>query len=117
MNQNPQGPQRNASPAQQFPRESTCNRGRMSRENAELAQYALRLVENAELSQNRPPVVIDFFPGQTIIGVERVHPAKRNLDSSPCRRKTTPLPEVRAANHDFEENGVVCDMPALYLNF
>src|ERR1700722_9273985 len=74
-------------------------------------------MKNAELSQDGSPVVVDFFSGQTILGVERVHPAKRELDSSPGRRKAAPLPEVRTANHDFDKNRIVCDMPALYADF
>ena len=74
-------------------------------------------MENAELSQHCPPVVVDFFSGQTIIAVERIHAAKRDLDSSSCRRKTTPLPEMRTANQNFHDNGVVRDMPALYIDF
>src|SRR5580698_5096213 len=74
-------------------------------------------MKNAELSQDGSPVVVDFFSGQTILGVERVHPAKRELDSSPGRRKAAPFPEVRTANHDFNKNRIVCDMPALYADF
>ena len=85
----------------------------MSRQNGDLPQYGLRLVENTELSQHSPAVVIDFFPGKTVIVVEGVHTAERELDSSPRRRKTTPSAEVRTPNHDFNENGVVRDMLAL----
>src|SRR5450755_1941654 len=53
----------------------------MSRQSADLPQYTDRLVENAELSEHRPPVVVDFPPSQTIFGVERVHTAKRELDA------------------------------------
>jgi hypothetical protein len=89
----------------------------MSRQNGDLSQEALRLVENAELSQHGAPVVVDFFPGQTVIGIERVDTAKRELDSLPCRRKTTPAAEMSPAYHDFNKNGVVCDMSALDLDF
>jgi hypothetical protein len=106
----------NVLPAQELPRESTRNRGGMSRQNRDLSQYALRLMENAQLSQHRAPVVIDFFPGRAVIGVERVHTAKRELNSTPRRRKATPSAEVRTANYDFNENSVVCDMSALYLD-
>ena len=80
----------NLSPAEKFPRESTRNRGGMSRQNGDLSQYALRLMENAELSQHRSPVAIDFFPGQTVIGFEGVDTAERELDSPPRRREATP---------------------------
>jgi hypothetical protein len=74
-------------------------------------------VENAEVSQHCGPVVVDFFPGQTVIEVERVHTAKREFYSSSGGRKTTPPAEVGTAYHGFNENGVVCDMSALYLDF
>jgi hypothetical protein len=64
-----------------------------------------------------PRVIVDSFARQTVIGVERVHPAKRDLDPPSGRGKTAPLPQMRAPNHDFDENSVVRDMPALYLNF
>jgi len=66
-------------------------------------------VEDAELSQHRPPVVIDSFAGQTVIGVECVYTAERELDSPPRRRKTTPPAEMRATNRDFNEDCVFCD--------
>jgi hypothetical protein len=89
----------------------------MSRQNADLSQYALRFVEDAELSQHGPSVVIDFFPGQTVIGVERVYPAERELDSPPSRQKAAPPAKVRTANHHFNQYGVVCDMAALDFDF
>src|SRR5260370_19597807 len=61
--------------AHKLPRKSARNRNRMSRENADLSQYARRFVENAELSQHRPPVVVDFFSSQTVVGVEGVDTA------------------------------------------
>jgi hypothetical protein len=77
----------------------------------------LRLVENAELSQHRPAVVVDFFSSETVLGIERVHTAKWELDSSPRRRKTPPPAEVRTANHNFNHDCVVCDVSALYFDF
>jgi hypothetical protein len=74
-------------------------------------------VENAKLPQPRPPVIVDSFARQTVIGVERVHPAKWDLDPPSGRGKTAPLPQMGAPNHDFDEDSVVCDVPALYLNF
>jgi len=81
----------NVSPRQELPRESTRNRCGMSRQNGDFSQYALRLVENAELSQHRPPVVIDFFSGQTVIGIERVHTAGQLLASARFASETKPL--------------------------
>jgi hypothetical protein len=42
-------------------------------------------------------VVVDFFLGQTVVRVEGVHTAKRELDSLSRRRKTTPTAEVSTA--------------------
>jgi hypothetical protein len=72
-------------------------------------------VEDPELSQYRRTVVVDFFSGQPIICVKRVHTAKWNFNPSPCRRKATPRAEVRTVNYDFNQNGIVCDMSVLYL--
>jgi hypothetical protein len=106
----------NTSPAQELPRESTRNCRGVGRQNGDLSQYALRLLENAELSQHRPGVVVDFFPARRSSTSNVYTPAKRELDSSPGRRKTTPPAEVRTANHDFNENCVLCNMLALYLD-
>src|SRR5450432_2670901 len=89
----------------------------MSRQNRDLSQRALRLVENAELSQHRAPIVIDFLPGQTVVGVEGVHTAERKFDPPPGRRKTTPSAQVRTANDDFKQNSVAGDVSALYVDF
>ena len=85
----------------------------MSRHNTDLPQYTSGLVEHAELPKDRPTSIVNPFTGQTIVGVKGVHAAKRELDSSPRRWKTTPAAEVCAANHDFNENGVLCRMSAL----
>src|SRR5205807_10129413 len=58
--------------AHKLPRKSARNRNRMSRQNADLSQCPRRFVENAELSQHRPPVVVDCFSSQTTVGVEGV---------------------------------------------
>jgi hypothetical protein len=73
-------------------------------------------VENAELSQHRTAVVVDFFTSQTVVSVEGIHTAKWELDSAPCRGKATPPAELRTANGDFNHNGVVCDISSLYLD-
>ena len=103
----------NVLPAQQVPRECPRNRAWMSRQNRDLSKHGLRLIENAKLSQHCSPVIIDFLPRQIVIGVEGIHTAKRELDPSPRRLKATPRAEVCAANQDFNENGVFCDMLAL----
>ena len=89
----------------------------MDRKSGNLSQNTLRLVEDAELSQHGSPVVIDSFPCQTIIGIERVHTTERELDSSPRCRKTTPPSKVRTPNDDFDENGIIGDVLPLYLDF
>jgi hypothetical protein len=74
-------------------------------------------MENAELSQHCAPVVVNFFSCQTVILVKSVDAAKRELDSASSRRKTTPPAEVSAAYQDFNQNGLLRDMLALYLDF
>src|SRR6266550_8938443 len=103
--------------APELPGESTGNGDGMSGQDGELSQYALRFVEDAELAQDCPTIVVDFFPGQTVFGVERIDAAERELDSSARRQKTSPAAEMRTANHDLHENGVICNMPSLYINF
>jgi len=85
--------------AQELPRQGTRGRGRVSRKNAELCEQASRLVENAELSQHRSPVIVDFFPGQTVIRVECVHTQSAKSTRPPGRRKTTPAAQAGTANH------------------
>jgi hypothetical protein len=109
-------PQPNLSPSQNFPGKRSRDRHWMRGQSAELPQYTLRVMEDAELSQYRRPVVIDSFPGKTIIGTERIDSAKRDFDSPPCRRQATPFPQLRSANHDFKQNCVRCDVPAYYLD-
>ena len=106
-----------ASLPQELSREGTRNRDGVSCQNRELSQQALRLVEDPKLPQYRCPVIVDFFSGQAVIAVERVNPAKRKVDSSPRRRKTTPPAKLRTANHNFNNNGIVRDMPVLYFDF
>ena len=55
----------------------------------------------------------DLFKRRIVIGVEGIHTAERELDPSPRRLKATPRAAVCAANQDFNENGVFCDMLTL----
>ena len=64
-------------------------------------------MEYAELPQHRSAVVIDSFAGQAIIGPKRIHTAEWELDAPPSRRQTTPSAEVRAADHDFNHDGIL----------
>jgi hypothetical protein len=73
-------------------------------------------VENAELAQHRPAVVVDFFSGQSVIGVEGVDTAKWELHPPPGRRETAPGAELRSANHDFEDDCLVADVAPLDLD-
>jgi hypothetical protein len=59
----------NRSPAGASSRQPAQSSG-MSRQNGDLPQYGLRLVENAELSQHRPSVVTDPFRGEVVMVVE-----------------------------------------------
>src|ERR1700688_2272114 len=106
----------NASLAQDLPHQRPRNSNRMRHQNADLSQYARRFVEDAELAQYCPAVVVDFFSGQTVIGVEGVDTAKWEFHPSPSCRETAPGAELRSANHDFEDDCVVGDVAALDLD-
>src|SRR6266446_4365144 len=99
-----------------LPRQRPRNRNRMRHQNSDLSQYAWRFVEDAELPQHCPAVVVDFFSGQTVIGVEGVDTAKWEIHPSASRRETAPGAELRSANHDFEDDGVVGDVATLDLD-
>jgi hypothetical protein len=88
----------------------------MGREDRNLPQNALGLVENAELPQHRAAIVIYFLSSQPVIVVERIHPAERELDSPPRCRKATPRSEMSSANYYFHEDGIVRHVAALYLD-
>jgi hypothetical protein len=101
---------------QSFRANAPRNRNRMRQQNADLTQDAGRFVEDAELPQYCPAVVVDFFSSQTVIGVKRVDTAEWELHLSPSRRETAPGAELRSANHDFEDDYVVGDVAALDLD-
>lgn len=95
---------------------STRDGNRMGRQDGDSSQDGLRLVKDAQLPQHGAAVVVDFLPGQSIIGIEAVDPAQRELNSPASCGKTAPSAEVSAANSDFDENGVVRDMPSLHFD-
>ena len=73
-------------------------------------------MKDADLTQYGPAIIVNFFTSKTVICVECIDSAERELDSPPSRRKTSPAAEVCTANKHFHNNGLVCDMPAPYLN-
>ena len=85
----------------------------MGGQHTDLAEYAARLVKNAELPENRTAIVVDPFTRQTIIGVKRVDPTQRKLDAPSGRRQASPTTKVCPANHDFDQDGLLRHMPAL----
>ena len=74
-------------------------------------------MEDTELVQDRGAVVVDFFSGEAVGGVERVNAKKGDFDSAAGRGKAAPSAEMRAADDDFHQNGVVGDMAALDVDF
>ena len=50
------------------------------------------------------------------MGVEGVHPTKRELDSPARGRETTPRAELGTSNEDFNQNRIVRYMPPLHVN-
>ena len=74
-------------------------------------------VEDSELAKDGGAVVIDFFSGEAVFGVEGVNAAEWEFDAVSGGRKTAPGALVRAADDDLEQNGVVGDMLTLHFYF
>jgi hypothetical protein len=102
--------------AAELPCQSTRNRYRMSCKSSDSPEHSFRLMKYAYLPQHGGAIVIDSFPGQAVVGVERVHATKRELDSFPCRGKAAPVAQMRATNHHFQQNGIVSNVLALNLD-
>ena len=88
----------------------------MSGKDGDASPCALRLVEDAELSQHRRPVVIDFFSRQAVVGIEAVHATEREFDTPSGGRKAPPRAQVRSANDHLQKDGIAGNVPALYVN-
>jgi hypothetical protein len=73
-------------------------------------------VKDAELPQRGTAVIVDFFPGQTVFGVEGVHTAQRELDSPPCRGQPAPISKMRPADNYLNQNGLLRHMLAFYVD-
>lgn len=74
-------------------------------------------MKDAELSKHSPAIVVDFFSRQTIVGVKRIHAAKRKINSSSSCRKAPPRAKMCAANHHFKHDRFVGDVPVQYFYF
>src|SRR5579859_1299405 len=79
-----------ASGSQNFATEGPSYSERMRGQCCDLTEGGLRFVEDAELAQDRRAVVVDSFAGKSIIGVESVDAAQRDLDASPGSRQSPP---------------------------
>jgi hypothetical protein len=88
----------------------------MSGQGAEASESALGIVENTDLPEYSGAIVIDFFSSQAVFGVEGIDAAERELHSPSGRRQAAPLAEMRAANDDLDQNGLVRDVLALYID-
>jgi nitrite reductase/ring-hydroxylating ferredoxin subunit len=99
--------------AQEFPDESAGNGDGMGQQDTDLAQSSLGLMEHAELPEDGRTIVVNPLAGQAIVGVKRVHAAQGKFDSPSGGRQTAPIAEMSAANDDFHEDGVVCDVLTL----
>jgi hypothetical protein len=89
----------------------------MGRQGSDLANDGLRFIENPKLAKHSGAVVIDFLSGEAIFGVEGVNAAKRKLHPTSGGGKTTPGAQMRAADKDLEQNGIVGDVSTLDLDF
>jgi hypothetical protein len=79
----------------------------MSREDGDLSDDGLGLVKDAELAQDGAAIVVNSLSGEAIITVERVHPAKWELNPSSGGGEAAPGAEVRPANHNLHQDRFV----------
>jgi hypothetical protein len=73
-------------------------------------------VEDADLVKDGGAVIVDFFSGETVVIVEGVDAAERELDAAAGGWKSAPRAEMRAADDDFDQDGVVGDVAALHVD-
>src|SRR5437762_6453854 len=67
--------------------------------------------------QNCAAVVIDFFCRESVLSVEGVNAAEGHFDSAPSSRQSSPAAQVSSTNDDFEQDGVIGNVPALNHDF
>ena len=67
--------------------------------------------------QNCAAVVIDFFCRESVLSVEGVNAAEGHFDSAPSSRQSSPAAQVSSTNNDFEQDGVIGNVPALNHDF
>ncbi len=97
-------------------RESLQNGPRMRKQNRDAPEGSLWLMENSQLPQNHSSVVVDSLSCQTVISTEGVHATKRNLYAPSRCGKTSPRPQLRAADDYLEYDCLGGDVPAHDLN-
>ena len=66
----------------------------------------LRIVEQAYLLQDERSVVVDALAGEFAGVIEFEHAAKRKRHGATSRRQTAPRTIMRAANLDFNYDGI-----------
>jgi hypothetical protein len=93
--------------AQELSGKGASNGNGMSGECGDASHKALRFVEDAELPEDGGAVVIDFFSGQPVIGIEGVNATERDVNASPSSRQTAPFTQMRAPDTDFKHDSVV----------
>src|SRR5262249_25723097 len=60
---------------------------------------------------------VDLLSGQSILGVEGVDAAQRNLNAAACRRKAAPGAEMSSANQNLDQDGNFGNVLTLHLDF
>src|SRR5215470_16326952 len=81
-------------PLPDLPHENLPHREWVHQQGGDAPQRAVGLVKDAQLPEQRCPVVVDPLTGQAFIIVECKDPAKRKLDLSTGWRQPAPRPEV-----------------------
>jgi hypothetical protein len=76
----------------------------MTHQRCDFSQKSVRLVKNAQLPQDSSSVVVDFFAGKMVVCVECVDSTQRQLYRFSRCREAAPCSEMRAANHDLEDD-------------
>ena len=82
----------------------------MSDERCDFSEESVRLAKDAELPQHGSAVVVDFLACKMVVGIKRVHTAKRQLYFFAGCGKSAPCPAMRPANHDFKDNRLFGDV-------
>src|SRR5262249_39566659 len=93
-----------ASTVSQSAQVCACNRYRMRQRGGNTAATTERFVEQPELTEDAPAIVVDALARELVVRVEGKHAAKRELDAASRRRQASPCAEMSAPYDDFHHD-------------